>query len=372
MKRAHASAYLNEMAMAMELLGEPPAQIAAHRETAMKIETIPPGEWDEWLVEFALRDKASELEERLSRIPPGLYLLLKLPGLTPALVRRLWIEGQIISIKRLERACHREALIKIDGFDRKTQTRLQLEIKRLRRRRSLWLRRTALEVAAEREEQLAGTRGIIRFAQSGELRRNLEVVSEISWVIAADPPQRVLGRLGTLAGAILPTPQTPDTICFAISDRIRERMVVVNESEYIARIFFETGVPAHTRDILMRLSERDDPATPPITKSTNGRRCNISLPSCVKIEAKSRRRPPGSYPNWLLRRISEVCFMCIQPGATGRDRSIKWRNGPLKWVGHMSVSLIIPKLLFMLTASPPSRSADNMMRSPSRRTRARM
>jgi DNA polymerase (family X) len=285
MQRAAATAYLDKMAIAMELLGEPTHESDEFRSAAQGMSDFSQETLTAWLdqdqsppeafspqvqaslLRFSRQGTAAELEERHLRIPPGLFLLMQLPSLTPPLIRRLWIEGQIISIRQLERACHREKLVKLPGFGRTKQNQLMLEIKRLRHTRSHWLRRTALETAAEREEQLAIVKGVIRFSRAGELRRNLETISEIVWVVAADSPQQVLGRIATMAGAILPTPHTPDAVTFELVDRPKERMVVVDEAAFAAMLFLETGTPAHTDAVLSRLSVAEDACELPVSEA---------------------------------------------------------------------------------------------------------
>lgn len=304
MQRNAAADYLDKMALAMELLGESQRDSETFRTAGSAIDSIDDGQWQAWLrheapapggfsplvqaslLTVARMGSAVELEERLLRIPPGLFLLLQLPILNPALVRRLWIDGQIISIKQLERACVREKLAGLDGFDREMQKRLLLEIKRLRHTRSHWLRRTAQAAAAAREEQLGGVKGVLQYALAGQVRRSLETISEIVWVVAADSPQQVLGRIGTLAGANLPTAASPNTITFELIDRPRERIVVVEARAFAAHLFLETGAAVHTDAVLERLYRRGDGAELPETEAEIYQRAGLPLIDPVLREGR--------------------------------------------------------------------------------------
>ncbi len=285
MDRQAGVSYLNSLAQVMELLGHPPEEIAAYHRGIESVENCSTSEWSLLLagemntadlfpekirlslINLQRNKSASELDSLMLQIPPGLFGLLLLPSLSPALVRCLWREGNIISIKQLERACKRERVMGLTGFDRPLQNRLHLEIIQNRRRRNRWLRREALAFAEQREAELGETRGLLKIKRVGELRRCLEAVTEISWVIAGDDPRLVMGRIGTLAGATLPDSAGADEIVFEISDRPRERMIIVSEAEFASRVFLETGSETHIQAVLSELGQRGSTIDLPETEA---------------------------------------------------------------------------------------------------------
>lgn len=272
MERTDAADYLNTMALALELLGESPHRIAAFSRAARIVQDTAGEAWIDWLAgrrpapqgigagirkrldELARRGVAADLEALLLQIPPSLFDLLKLRGLGPRRVRTLWVDANIITLHQLERACRRGRLAHIRGFGERLQLQMQQEIRRLRRTRGLWLRHGAILLAQEHEERLRHVKGLIEIARAGQLRRALETVSEIVWVIAADEPSVLLGRLARLEGASLPNRGSPDTVLVDAPDAPRERMIVTAESHLAGRLFLETGSRAHTRSVLRSLA----------------------------------------------------------------------------------------------------------------------
>ncbi len=189
------------------------------------------------------------------QIPPGLFDLLRLPGLGSRRVRTLWTAGGIATLRQLDRACHRGRVAHLPGFTPELQTRLHGLIRARRHGRGQWLRPAALDHAATAEAQLARTKGVRRLERAGRLRRAWGVIDELVWVAAATEPRLVLGRLATLEAAGLPAPDEPDTVRVRPADGPAQRIVVVPERHLVARRFLETGSGAHVRGVLRRLPD---------------------------------------------------------------------------------------------------------------------
>ncbi len=278
MDRADAIAYLQQMALALELIGESPHRTAAFRRAARALSEIEDGDWDAWveergpalpgigpgirkrLADYRRTGTLADLEALHLQIPPGLFDLLRIRGLGPRRVRQLWQEADIVTLRRLERACRRGRLAKLPGFGEKTQQQLMEEIRRLRRYQGRSLRIHAIEQAQAREADLRAVKGLHDLTRAGELRRALETVGELVWVAGGDDPAIQLGRIATLTAASLPSPEEPDVVRFAAPDAPPERIVVTARDHHAARLFLETGNEAHVRGVLRRLAGRDLPS----------------------------------------------------------------------------------------------------------------
>jgi DNA polymerase (family X) len=269
--RHQAARYLRRRAVAGDLLGEPAARAVALHRAARAVAALSERAWAHWVaqrdgappalepaVERALRrfvatGRAPDLETRLLKIPPGLFDILRIRGLGPRRVRALWREGRIVTLRQLRRACRRGTLARVPGFDEGLQTRVLAQFILARHRRTAWLRLRALEVAARREAQLREIPGVLRLERAGEMRRASELVRHLVWVIEAEAPALVLGRIAALEGARL----APDRVRLEPPDEPVQEMVVVDAAHFAARLFLETGARAHTRSVLHRLARRE-------------------------------------------------------------------------------------------------------------------
>ena len=274
LERADAAEYLIRMAQALELLDAPARESALYRQAAGTLEEIDRRSWDAWLaggrpapagltpaiqkslLDVARSGAATDLEALLLQLPPGLFDLLEVPGLTTAEIRRLWREATIISPRGLERACRRGRLQRMAGFGPAREAELLTIVEQYRRAGGRWLRRPALRFALEMEVLLRDVKGLGDFARAGKLRRGGEVVSDLCWVISAAEPTILLGRLATLEGASLPGGDQPDTVRVQSPGCPRVRLIVVPPSHFAVRLFLETGSAAHVRSVLARIAEQ--------------------------------------------------------------------------------------------------------------------
>lgn len=279
LERADAAEYLTRMAQALELLGAPPREAELHRQAAAALEKVDLPAWEAWiggrrpapanmspaiqknLLEVARRGAASDLEALLLQLPPGLFDLLELPGLTVAEIRGLWREAGIISPRGLERACRRGQVQCMADFGPAREAELLATVERYRRAGGRWLRIQALGLAAETEALLRDVKGLHELARAGALRRADEIVTELVWVLSSPEPELLLGRLATLEGAQMPE---DDTVHVRVMRRPPLRLIVVPPSYFAVRLFLETGSDAHVRAVLMRIADRTAGSADPV------------------------------------------------------------------------------------------------------------
>lgn len=282
MTHATAVTYLQQISIALELLGEDPDAARTYARAAEAARRADPGSWEAFLTgsasapadlppepleqlrAIAAGEGSTRLEALHLRVPPGLFQLLRLPSLDAARVRSLWQQLGIVSLRQLSRACRRGRLTRLEGFGPAIETKLLSEIQHLRHGGGRWLRAAAEELVEGTGLRLRHVRDIEQTAVAGEVRRAMETISTITWVIASRRPRTSLGRLASQEGARLESGDGWDAVVFAAPETPDQRLVVVPPEHFAARLFLETGNDAHTRAVLARLADRGvDPARLP-------------------------------------------------------------------------------------------------------------
>jgi DNA polymerase (family 10) len=195
---------LSEIAVLMELKGENPFKIRAYSSGARAIEAIEKEEFERLMGEgqietvkgigAALAAKIAELhttgrleflEKLRSSIAPGLVEMLRIPGLGPKKIAALGRELGVTSVPELEEACRKGSVAGLAGFGEKTQEKILSGIRNREAysKRHLWW--LAKEVA---DPILAGLRDlpqVERAESAGSLRRGLETVGDLDFIVAA-------------------------------------------------------------------------------------------------------------------------------------------------------------------------------------------
>ena len=210
MNKSEIAAVLNEIGTLMELKGENPFKIRAYVAGARVIEALGEDEIMQRVkagtleevkgIGEALAQKITELhttgrlgffEKLQSSIPAGLVELLQIPGVGPKKIRALNDKLGIDSIAKLQEAALAGKIAELEGFGEKSQEKILEGIRNREKygRRHLWIE--AWETA---EPLLAGLRKlpqVTRAEHAGSLRRRMETVGDLDFLVATNEPKVV-------------------------------------------------------------------------------------------------------------------------------------------------------------------------------------
>ena len=192
--------------MLLELQGENPFKTRAYQGGARALEAM---EADEFVARMtagtlgelkgfgeALVDKIGKLhatgrlefyDKLRAQIPDGVIALLEVPGLGPKKIKALRDELGIESPEALAEACRTGKVAGLAGFGEKTQTKI---LEGLANREAYAKRHRWWDARAVAEPIVHGLRALpqVRRAEAaGSLRRNLETVGDLDFIVAAQP-----------------------------------------------------------------------------------------------------------------------------------------------------------------------------------------
>ncbi len=235
---------LEEIGTLLELKGENPFKVRAYQAGARALEGVEEADLVRLVAEEqlktvkgigeALAQKITELhttgrleffEKLKASIEPGLVEMLQIPGLGPKKIKALHDRLGITDIAALTKACKDGRVAGLEGFGEKTQEKILAGIKNREAygRRHLWWE--AWEVA---ESILAGLRalpGVDQAESAGSLRRGLETVGDLDFIVAAT-------RIGPVVEWFTTRPQVKE---------------VTAKGETKASVRFESGLQADLR-----------------------------------------------------------------------------------------------------------------------------
>lgn len=197
------AAVLDEIGVLLELKGENPFKVRAYHAGARALEAL---EEDLGTVAAegrlqaikgigeALAKKIAELQatgrlefhEKLkASIAPGLVEMLEIPGLGAKKIRALHERLGISSSAELARACQQGRVAALDGFGEKSQEKILTGIRHREAyaRRHLWW--DAFAVAEPILQGLRALPQVQRAEHAGSLRRGLETVGDLDFLVAA-------------------------------------------------------------------------------------------------------------------------------------------------------------------------------------------
>lgn len=194
---------LNEIAVLLELKGENPFKTRAYQTGARALESleedlgtvIGEGRLEEIkgvgealskkIIELQSTGKLRFYEELKASIAPGMVEMLQIPGLGPKKIIALNQKLGVDSIAGLAKACAEGLVAGLAGFGDKTQEKIVAGIKNRETygRRHIWW-----DAFAVAEPILAGLRqlpAVQRAEHAGSLRRGMETVGDLDFIVAA-------------------------------------------------------------------------------------------------------------------------------------------------------------------------------------------
>jgi DNA polymerase (family X) len=147
------------------------------------------------ITEIVKTGSSRYLEELREKYPPGIFELLRVPGLGLRKIGILHSELGIGSLDELEEACRSDRLVTLKGFGSKTQKKILDGIEFARRHESAFLLPVGLEIAEALEGSLRRIEGVKQLVVTGSVRRRLEVIHNVNFALASSDPAKTMKAL---------------------------------------------------------------------------------------------------------------------------------------------------------------------------------
>ncbi len=210
MNKHEVAEILEEIGTLLALQGENPFKVRAYHNAARAIEAIEedletlvkeerleelPGIGAHIAEKIALlvqKGKLPYYEKLKKSFPPALLNLLQIPGLGVKKVKILYEKFKIKTIEDLVALCKEGKVAKLKGFGEKTQEKILAGISQLKSygRRLLWW--DAMEIATSILKELSKLKEVKRVEIAGSLRRKLETIGDLDFVVASSKPAEVM------------------------------------------------------------------------------------------------------------------------------------------------------------------------------------
>jgi DNA polymerase (family 10) len=201
---------LEEIAQLLDLLGENGFKVNAHAKAArvvgdyagdigavaadkaalLKIDGIGEKIADK-IIESVKTGQMSELNELRGKVPAGLIVVLKIPGLGPKTVRAMWQTLGIASIEGLEKSIADGSLLTLPRMGEKAVEKIKTSLafaKGNAEQPRLPIGK-AWPIADAMLERVRGLPGVARAEMAGSLRRGRETVGDLDMLVGMEPGQ---------------------------------------------------------------------------------------------------------------------------------------------------------------------------------------
>jgi DNA polymerase (family 10) len=266
---------LAEIGTLLELKGENPFKVRAYQAGARALEAIEEAELARLIAEDglqsvkgigeALAKKIAEVhqtgrleffEKLKSSVEPGLVEMLTIPGLGPKKIRALRDKLAITDIAGLTAACTDGRVAQLDGFGQKTQEKILAGIKNREAygRRHLWW-----DADAVAEPILYGLRALAavkRVEAAGSLRRGMETVGDLDFIVAAAEVAPVVEWFVTMPGVKEVTAKGETKASVRFESGLQADLRIVPDEQFAFALHHFTGSKDHNVQMRQRALAR--------------------------------------------------------------------------------------------------------------------
>ncbi len=266
---------LAEIALLLDLKGDNPFKIRAYQSGARALETLE-GDLETLIAEDRLREVPGigaalvekvttlaqtghlEFYERLrASVPEGLLAMLEIPGLGPKKIKALNEQLGICTIAELTEACQAGKVAQLKGFGAKTQENILRGIvnREAYSRRHLWW-----DAWLTAEPILAGLRAlpeVLRAEHAGSLRRCLETVGDLDFIVAASHAGPVMHWFtSAIPGIVEVTAKGETKSSIRLADGLQADLRVVPPGQFAFALHHFTGSKDHNVKLRHRALQR--------------------------------------------------------------------------------------------------------------------
>jgi DNA polymerase (family 10) len=221
------------------------------------------------------------LEQLRESMPEGLLEMLDLPALTPAKIRLIHQELGIETVEELEAAARDGRLAKLPKFGPKTAEKILRGIATARDHGSM---RLYYHVVVDARQLLATVRAhprVTRAEIAGEIRRRVEIVSEIEIVAACDSDPVDVAQSWTRVPGVRRAEGTGASVSIGFVDGTHLRLHCVRPDQFGAALWLATGSTDHVRRVAERLGARGVTATGEGFSEAGGRSLTLAEEAAV-------------------------------------------------------------------------------------------
>ena len=266
----------NQIADALEVLGENQFKVMAHRKAARMLEDLSDDVAElckndpeklksidglgassvQKIQEFVATGKIKAHEEALAKLPPGLIDVLRVPGLGPKTVKLLWDQGGVTDLATLKSQLASGALEKLPRMGAKTLQNISENIAFLETASDRVRLGDAMPIAQTFVSQLGAIKGVTQAEYAGSMRRGRETIGDIDLLVATEDPAPVMQFFCAhpLVAKVLVSGDTKSSV--RLNSGLQVDLRVVPAMNWGAALLYFTGSKDHNVILRERAIER--------------------------------------------------------------------------------------------------------------------
>ena len=184
-------------------------------------------------------------DKLLASVPPGLLDLLDVPGLGGKKIKALHEQLDVDSIESLTEACNEGKVAQLKGFGEKTQEKILSGIKNREAYAARHLLVVREKVADRILPGLQDLPQVERVEAAGSLRRGMETVGDLDFLVASSDPAPIMDWFTSMEGIAEVTAHGDTKSSIRLEDGMQADLRVVPGEQFFFALHHFTGSKDH-------------------------------------------------------------------------------------------------------------------------------
>jgi DNA polymerase (family 10) len=195
--------------------------------------------------EYLLTGEMEHLKKLKKKFPVEMENLLRVEGLGPKSVKKLYDNLKITNLKELKKAAEDGKISKLDGFGKKTEKNIKEAINFLEKDEGKWALGEVLPRAKEIFNALNSLKEVEKINFAGSLRRMKEVVGDVDILVSAKKTKRIMKAFTSFKGIdkVLSVGETKASI--KLREGFDVDLRIVDKNSFGAALQYFTGSKNH-------------------------------------------------------------------------------------------------------------------------------
>ncbi|MGM0439040.1 MAG: DNA polymerase/3'-5' exonuclease PolX [Patescibacteria group bacterium] len=195
--------------------------------------------------EYLLTGEVEHLERLKEKFPIDMDNLLRVEGLGPKSIKKLYEELDIKNLKELKEKAENNEIANLKGFGDKTEKNILEAIDFLEKDEGKWSLGEVLPVANEIFEELKNLKEVKKISFAGSLRRKKELVGDVDILVSASRTKQIMNKFTSFSRVEKVLGQGDTKSSIKLQEGFDVDIRVVEKASFGSALQYFTGSKSH-------------------------------------------------------------------------------------------------------------------------------
>ncbi|MEK7115069.1 MAG: DNA polymerase/3'-5' exonuclease PolX [Patescibacteria group bacterium] len=197
-------------------------------------------------IEELIKTGKSKYYEKLKKKEPvNLGELMRVEGLGPKGIKKLYDELEITNLEELTKAARAGQIGKLKGFGKKSEEKILRGIEFVKKSGGRFLLGQITAQVKEIEDSLKELKEVEKIIAAGSFRRRKETVGDIDFLVTSNKPEKVISFFTTMPLVVMIAAKGETRAAVKLKSGLNVDLRVVPEESYGAALNYFTGSKEH-------------------------------------------------------------------------------------------------------------------------------